>query len=149
MLGIWMYSWDLVDWQPADPPVMPTPAEQPPARRSNEGGGGSYEPLGEDYWLAREGQLTPVPRENTPDIDNSPGPLLQTQQADAVTRQIADQYDKLSRELQKTLVHVARAKDKTEKMQLAAAAMQLSLDISKLRKQYYDRARSIRLLDVL
>jgi hypothetical protein len=149
MLGLWMYSWDLVDWQPASPEPPVTPAEQPEARRSNEGGGhNKYQSLGDDYWLAREGQLAPIPIEQTPAIEESNGPLRETQLADAITRQLADQYDTLQKQLTATLQQVSIA-DPATKMQLAAAAMQLSLDISKLRKQYYERARSIRLLDVL
>lgn len=148
MLGLWMYQWDSTAWSGVAVPDPPQPPG-PPAPNSNAGGG-HYDPLGDDYWMAREGYLTrdeqvadyaPAARED--------GPLQATQEADSITRSIAERYDALNRELQRVTMEASTAVDAAQKMASAKLAMKLAIDISKLRKQYYERARSIRLFDVL
>lgn len=149
MLAIWMYSWDLIDWQPAptDPPEQPD--EQPPAPRA-DAGGGHYEPLGEDYWMVRERWMAnEMPEfekitDRTQDLEQLP----RSMELDAAAAGIATRVRAMEGELQQALAAVSNATDQAQKQAAASIAMRLSIDISQLREQYYERAKLIRLLDL-
>lgn len=138
MLLFW--AWDSSDWTEA---VGADP--QPDARRTSAGSGGKhYDRLGEDYWMAREAYLTTeneAPEEPILDAEVPPDQALV--QSDAAVRRITAQIDALESQLKIALQSVSEATDRAQKQEIAQHAMRLSLDISKLRAQYYERARTL------
>lgn len=136
-LGLWEFFWDSADWIAATPaPVAPT------ASRSNSGGGHrKYESAPGDFWDVRERYLRRFlePIEKTAPLP-SPSVSEEAPVAPTIVREQA---------LQAAIGAARNAQTVAVLQDAVRRANELALDISNIQHQYYSRAITLLLLDVI
>lgn len=155
MLGVWMYFWNQASWLPAPPPVT-TPAAQSQGGSKFKGhyrpkpdyGIEEYRGAPQDYWDVRERYLRrfmePVLKQEAQQIQiRESEPIKEDQVKEGQS------HLRLLQQARDAVVERARtASNLADVQKEVARVIKLTLDISALRVQYYERAAIILLLDL-
>lgn len=161
MLANWMFFWNVPDWVPQPPPVVPPPYQTQGGTKSKEHFKPPVDPWLEsrtshdqEYWGLRERYLRrflePALRAEklegaTQTQMRESGPI----KAHETHLSEGQSHLALLQQARDAVVQRARiATTETELREEVARVLKLTLDISSLRNQYYERAAIILLLDL-